>query len=201
MIQPIRKQEDRENMFMYLEKQNPRDAIMFILGTHVGLRASDLVKLKAGDFRSIVTHELTEKKTKKNRTLYLNKNVYKNYIEPYIADLDDNEYLFQSKKGFNKPITEKRAYEIMKRAGLAIKLPYKIGSHTMRKTFGYILYQQTKDIELVMLCLNHSSPRVTRRYIGLTEEMKQNAFEELEEVVERPMKNFKNKYRKVYKCK
>lgn len=196
MIQPIRKQEDRENMFMYLEKQNPRDAIMFVLGTHVGLRASDLLKLKAGDFRSIVTHDLTEKKTKKNRTLYLNKNIYRKYIAPYIEDLDDNEYLFQSRKGYNKPISEVQAYRILRDAGIAIKLPFKIGSHTMRKTFGYTLYQQTKDMELVMLCLNHSSERITRRYIGLTEEMKQKGFEELDDAVTRPMKNFTNKYRK-----
>lgn len=126
MIQPIRKQEDRENMFMYLEKQNPRDAIMFVLGTHVGLRASDLLKLKAGDFRSIVTHDLTEKKTKKNRTLYLNKNIYRKYIAPYIEDLDDNEYLFQSRKGYNKPISEVQAYRILRDAGIAIKLPLKL---------------------------------------------------------------------------
>ncbi len=201
MIQPIRKQEDRENMFMYLEKQNPRDAIMFVLGTHVGLRASDLLQLKAGDFRKTITHDLVEKKTKKNSTLYVNQSIFNKYIKPYIADMDDNEYLFQSRKGYNKPIVPVQAYRILRDAGKAIKLPYKIGSHTMRKTFGYILYQQTRDIELVKICLNHSSIHTTERYIGLNEEMRQRGFEELQEAVNRPMKNFENKYRKHKKGK
>ena len=45
-----------------------------------------------------------------------------------------------------------------------------IGTHTMRKTFGYWFYKQTKDVAKLQNLLNHSHPDITLRYIGITEE-------------------------------
>lgn len=45
-----------------------------------------------------------------------------------------------------------------------------IGTHTMRKTFGYWFYQRTKDIATLQKMLNHSSQRETMIYIGLEQE-------------------------------
>ena len=47
-----------------------------------------------------------------------------------------------------------------------------IGTHTLRKTFGYFLYKQTKDILVVKEVLGHSDVSITRRYIGLTQDDK-----------------------------
>ena len=46
----------------------------------------------------------------------------------------------------------------------------KIGSHSMRKTFGYWFYKLTKDIATLQKMLNHSSQRETMIYIGLEQE-------------------------------
>ncbi|MBM7712828.1 integrase [Enterococcus xiangfangensis] len=50
----------------------------------------------------------------------------------------------------------------------------------MRKTFGYTVYQNKKDIRLVMELLNHSSEKITLRYIGISEEQKKNTVENID---------------------
>ncbi|WP_338070792.1 tyrosine-type recombinase/integrase [Enterococcus xiangfangensis] len=55
-----------------------------------------------------------------------------------------------------------------------------LGTHTMRKTFGYTVYQNKKDIRLVMELLNHSSEKITLRYIGISEEQKKNTVENID---------------------
>lgn len=45
-----------------------------------------------------------------------------------------------------------------------------IGTHTMRKTFGYHFYQQTKDVAMLQEIFNHSGPDITLRYIGVNQD-------------------------------
>lgn len=47
----------------------------------------------------------------------------------------------------------------------------RIGTHTLRKTFGYHFYKEKKDIALLQSILNHSSPSVTLRYIGINQDI------------------------------
>ena len=50
----------------------------------------------------------------------------------------------------------------------------------LRKTRGYMLYSQTKDIGKIMRMLRHTSAGVTLRYIGITQEDVDKDFVELE---------------------
>lgn len=55
------------------------------------------------------------------------------------------------------------AYKILRHAADYVGLD-DIGTHTMRKTFGYHLYKKTGDVALLQKILNHSiqlSPFVT----------------------------------------
>lgn len=45
-----------------------------------------------------------------------------------------------------------------------------IGTHTLRKTFGYWVYKEGKDITLIQKLLNHASPSITLAYIGITQD-------------------------------
>jgi len=45
-----------------------------------------------------------------------------------------------------------------------------IGTHTLRKTFGYWAYKDGKDLSLIQKLLNHASPAVTLAYIGITQD-------------------------------
>jgi integrase len=51
-----------------------------------------------------------------------------------------------------------------------------IGTHTLRKTFGYHAYQNGSSLELLMDIFNHSSKSQTLRYIGITEEQKKEVY-------------------------
>ena len=53
---------------------------------------------------------------------------------------------------------------------LKIGIDYKIGTHTLRKTFGYHHYKKFKDVALLQKIFNHSSPAITLRYIGIDQE-------------------------------
>ena len=48
----------------------------------------------------------------------------------------------------------------------------------MRKTLAYFIYKSTNNISLVMKMLNHQNPSVTLRYIGIDQDMMDNAYEE-----------------------
>ena len=90
--------------------------------------------------------------------------------------MEEEEYLFQSRKGKDKPISRVQAYRILNSAGAKVGLK-EIGTHTLRKTFGYWHYKQNKDVALLQEIFNHSAPSVTLRYIGINEDIKDNSIE------------------------
>ena len=157
------------------------------MGIRSGLRISDILKLKVKDVREadgrIRTHLVTkEKKTSKRKRIKLHSEIKKALAE-YIANKDDEAYLIKSNKKDkfkdNKPLSRQRAWEVMKVASEFVGLN-EIGCHTLRKTFGYHYYQQTKDIALLMYLFNHSKSEITLRYIGITDDMMDKAFDSID---------------------
>jgi len=110
--------------------------------------------------------EYTESKTNKTKRLFINKQL-RSDIEKYIEGMDPEDYLFPSRKGGR--ITRIQAYNILSDAGKAVGLE-KIGTHTMRKTFGYHHYLKFKDVAILQQIFNHSSQSVTLRYIGIAQD-------------------------------
>ena len=51
-----------------------------------------------------------------------------------------------------------------------------VGTHTLRKTFGYHAYQSGVDITRIQKLLNHSAQNVTLAYIGITKEELDNVY-------------------------
>lgn len=89
----------------------------------------------------------------------------------------DAIYLFPSRKG-DSHITTTQAYRIIAKAGDMIG-NHSIGTHTMRKTFGYTYYQATKDVATLMEIFNHSSQKSTLRYIVITEKTIENSIKSI----------------------
>jgi len=170
-VQPIRDQETIDGIKDYLMEQSYRNYMLFVFGINTGLRIQDILKIRVRD----VTGEqlvIIEMKTGKRKFLQLNP-LLKREIKKYIAEMNmsSNDYLFPSRQGGkNKPIKRDMAYKIMRAAADHFGL-VDIGTHTLRKTFGYHLYQKTKDVTLVQKLLNHSDKSITMRYIGMDQDM------------------------------
>lgn len=166
-VQPIRDKQQIEDMKWSLRKWcGERDYILFLIGINTGLRIGDLLKLKVSDVRRKKKIVIPEGKTKKPRMINLT-NIY-DEVQEYVKTVD-SEWLFPSRKG-DKPITPTQAYRQLNKAAEMVDITEGIGTHTMRKTFGYWFYKQTKDVAKLQAILNHSHPSITLRYIGITEE-------------------------------
>lgn len=79
-----------------------------------------------------------EKKTGKQKRIQLTP-ALKRELRWYINVREDNEYLIKSREGKNKPIGCSMAYKILRSTAVEFGLD-EIGTHTLRKTFGYHMY-------------------------------------------------------------
>lgn len=55
-----------------------------------------------------------------------------------------------------------------------------LGTHTMRKTFGYRFYKQTGDNVPLQQIFNHSSTKITIGYIGIDQDRIVSAMNDFE---------------------
>ncbi|MGE6721076.1 site-specific integrase [Peribacillus frigoritolerans] len=172
-VQPIRDPEIIQDIERFLKEKQVRDYIMFILGIYTALRISDILRLRVKDLRGKQYLTIKEKKTMKGRTIALHP-IVKRELKKYLTDKPDNEYVIKSRVGKNRPITRERAYAILREAAEEFGLDA-IGTHTLRKTFGYHLYKKTMDVALLQSIFNHADPSYTLRYIGITQDSMNDA--------------------------
>lgn len=139
------------------------------IGLNMALRISDLLTIKftdvAGDYLTLV-----EGKTGKRRTIKIN-TAARAAIERRRAANPHHAWLFQSDanraKALNKPISRESVARAFKLVGEGKSVGVRLGTHSMRKTRGWMMYSEGVSIERIAQMLNHSSPAVTMRYIGL----------------------------------
>lgn len=139
------------------------------LGINLALRISDLLELKFEDLNG--THlKVIEGKTKKTRQIKLN-DKSKEIIERRRSQRPDDVYLFQATARnvkTVKPLSRQAVGKAFSDVGEIVGIH--LSTHSMRKTRGYHVYKQTNNLALVMKMLNHSSPKITLRYIGIDQE-------------------------------
>ena len=124
---------------------------------------------------------MKQRKQNKFVKLFFNQTVQtaiNNYISEYpIEKLDD--YLFLSRQG-NDPITVQSFWNIIKGAAAEAGIEQNIGSHSLRKTFGFWRWHEAKDKNKALVILqqvfNHSSTQVTARYIGILDDEVEDMF-------------------------
>ncbi|WHY02881.1 tyrosine-type recombinase/integrase [Neobacillus sp. DY30] len=159
----------------YLKKHSERDYLLFVFGINTGLKITEMLDIKVGDvlekddciknFYSYPHHETMKE-------IYLNSKV-KQAILHYIQNehLNVANYLFKSTKT-EKPITRQQAYRIIHQAAEAIGIQGKIGTNSMRKTFGYHAYKRGIAISILQKHFNHSTPSETLKYLGISKDEK-----------------------------
>ena len=166
-VEPIRKLKDLEKVRRVLRSTNFRDYLLFTLGINSGLRVGDILALNVGDVKDKSYIELTEKKTGKFKRIPINSKL-KPMIEEFTRDKKPNEPLFVSCR--HHRLDRIMAYNIIKEACRKAGIEEKVGTHTMRKTFGYHHYQRYNNIAMLQKMFNHSSMEITLRYIGIEQE-------------------------------
>ncbi|WP_163531438.1 site-specific integrase [Halobacillus ihumii] len=175
-VDPIRDKADIQQMKEVLLHQSYRNYFLFVFGINSGLRISDMIELKVLDVRDSDYLKVRERKTNNTRRIKMTR-ALKNEIDKYISLRPDSDYLFPSRKG-QKPISRVQAWKIIHDAAQQVGIKDAIGTHTLRKTFGYHFYQQNKDVAMLQQIFGHSSPSVTLRYIGINDDMIDQALDD-----------------------
>jgi integrase len=167
LVQPIRDKDTVQQIKEYLKESNKRNYILFLLGINTGLRISDILRLRVRDVEGWSIF-IREKKTGKAKEVKM-PNELKKELREYVKGKHRNEFLIKSRKGKNKPITRDGAYKILRQVAEEFDLE-RIGTHSLRKTYGYHFYKQFKDVATLQQMLNHTDPKETLRYIGIIQD-------------------------------
>ncbi|MBW9154301.1 tyrosine-type recombinase/integrase [Clostridium estertheticum] len=174
-----------------------RNLTLFLLGIATGYRIQDLVDLTIAGIKEALSNkqfEIQEKKQYRAWKTYIKNNPRslkkvplkrKHGIEPqletilkkYIKGKKNSEYAFPSQKGDNSNYLRAQSYsDILKKVAEDKEINLKsITGHSLRKTYARRLYEATNDIEYVRIALGHLSIEVTKKYLGLDDEVKEGA--------------------------
>jgi integrase len=155
---------------------------VWLFGLNVGLRISDLLSIKFSD----INNErliIKESKTGKLANIKLNNKALM-ILKEIQSEHPMHVFLFQSyrnQQSLNKaprPLSRRSISKAFYEVGSEVKID--LGTHSLRKTRGYMLYRQSGDLTKVMRMLRHTSAGVTLRYIGITQEDVDSDFVNLE---------------------
>ncbi len=184
--QPIRQTGQLTDFKNYYLKEhpNPRNYTLIVLGLNTALRIGDILKItwdmvfdfEKGEYR--VHLQLTEQKTGKENIIALNRTVTE-ALEDFRKEKPGcckTDYLFCSQKNRDKPISRYQAYRIIKKAAEETYLSEHISCHSLRKTFGYHAWKNGTPPALLMDIFNHSSYQITKRYLCIEQDDKDNVF-------------------------
>ena len=169
-VEPIRSKAQLHDIEDWLKGYNEKYFVMFEIGIYSGLRVSDILQLRVDDVNHKTHIKIREKKTGKYKAFAINPEL-KAVLDPYCRGRKAGEFLVPSDVKFprQKPVSRERAYQVLREAGEKNRLPG-LGTHSMRKTFGYHYYKRYKDVAELMKIYNHSAPSVTLRYIGIEQD-------------------------------
>ena len=185
--EPIRDSKELKKFIEFYKKGKPdmRNYCLIVTGLNTALRISDILDLRWADVydfdrkkikEHIVIHEF---KTGKGQTIAVNKNLSIG-LNLFIKDfekLDEDDYIFESKKSQGQPISRVQAYRIIKYAAQeTLTDSSRISCHSLRKTFGYFAYKNGASPALLMSIYNHSSFEVTKRYLGINQDEKDSIY-------------------------
>jgi len=166
---------------------DPKTTIMgfyIIYSINVGLRVSDVLKLKHSDISGLSVGDdilLKEQKTGKSRAITINAEVFNAY-QKLAAKLketrryDENGFVFvsQKKSVFSYKSIDRLLKQIFRNKNL------QISCHSLRKSFARRFYENNNRSEhslmLIGEAFNHSSLGITKKYLGLRKEEVKNIY-------------------------
>ena len=171
-VEPIRDKAIYYKIKDDLYKWNEKYYIMFLIGTLLGLRINEILALKVGDVADKDNYTFIQSKTDKELMVSFSPEL-KKALKKYCKGKDPSQALIPCRDNEYKPLSAKRAWEVLEQIGR--KYGLHLGTHSMRKTCAYHYYQKTKDIATLKIWLNHSYEHDTLTYIGVKQEQVQRA--------------------------
>lgn len=186
--QPIRSIQDLNLLKDYYLTQNPnlRNYALINTGINTALRIGDILSLRwtdvfdfgADTFREHIV--IKEHKTGKENIIAMNNSavsglsLYKDSLSTVLP----KQFVFSGRKP-SQPLSRTQAYRVIKQACGKLHLPNNISCHSLRKTFGYHAWISGASPALLMVIYNHSSFQVTKRYLGIEQDDKDQIFQNI----------------------
>ncbi|MDE6608341.1 MAG: tyrosine-type recombinase/integrase [Lachnospiraceae bacterium] len=189
--QPIRDKKQLRDFKDYYKNSTPdlRNYTLIIVGLNTALRINDILHLT---YDAVYTGKkvrsylvVKERKTGKENRIFLNHEItlvlaaYRKILVKTQMHRNGNPYLFPSPVKKDVPLSRYQAYRIIAKAAADTGLEDHISCHSLRKTFGYHAWRQGTDPMLIMTVLNHSSIKITMRYLCIEQEDKDKVFRNL----------------------
>ena len=193
ITQPVRDIAELKKIKRYYRevKPNKRNSLLVVCGLNTALRISDILKLRWKDvynenLLSFKSHiDVKEQKTGKKTTVFINKNLkeaFASFLKDIIAKKGKlcevmEQFIFLGQKSTDKPISRIQAFRIISEAAKKCLLSHKVSCHSLRKTFGYHAWKKGVSPALLTSIYNHSSYKITTRYLGIEQDDRDEVFE------------------------
>ena len=188
-VEAVKSKKQRDQVEAHLQQAGQVYHDIWKLGVNTALRISDVLQLKMAHVLSldpdVPALELVEIKTGKARRIVVNAGALK-IMQQRQATYPTHHYLFQSdainlgRHSPPQPINRRSVARVFEKVGQNIAPKVRLGTHSMRKTRGYAMYEAGRSIESICKVLNHSSPAVTMAYIGIEQRDVDNSYLEFE---------------------
>ncbi len=173
--EPIRnKNQVRELAAYYLKRGEIRNHVLIVMGVHTALRISDLLRLRWDDVYDFDNERIrdcvsvTEKKTGKAKIIALSPHI-KTALSVFLFAARPGVFIIENKRT-GKAISRIQAYRLIRAASEALAFSRHVSCHSLRKTFGYHAWKSGVSPVIIMDIYNHSSLAVTQRYLGVTQD-------------------------------
>jgi integrase len=150
--------------------------LLIAIGVFTGLRISDIRRLRFSDFEGSDILSINETKTGKSRRIKINPDLRSivQRLKEKLKVEDSNELIFLNRYGSKTigtswlNITLKK---IFRKYGIEVQ--GNVSTHMLRKTLGNRVLKlnnySNEAVILLMELFSHSSPAITRRYLGIRE--------------------------------
>jgi integrase len=171
------KWDDFRSLISRLERDEEyKFCLLIACGVFTGLRIGDLLKLRFSQFENTEILNIQEQKTKKIRRIKINSDLKELLmrVKEKMSVKDSSQYIILNRYG-TKPIDRSyvnvRLKEIIRKYDISVES--NVSSHMFRKTLGNRVLRlnnySNESVILLMELYSHSSPAITRRYLGLRE--------------------------------
>ena len=160
--------------------------LLITIGVFTGLRISDLLKLRFNQFENSDILTIQEQKTKKTRRIKINPDLKEIIVrvKGRMVVTNTDQYIFVNKYG-TKPIDKSyvnvKLKELLKQYNIVLE--GNASSHLFRKTLGNRVLRlnnySNESVILLMELFGHSSPSITKKYLGIREKEIHDVYDSL----------------------